>query len=59
MRFELRTTNNEAEYEALRFEFRATNNEAEYEALLVGIRLAKSLEVRRLKACSDSQLIAK
>lgn len=31
--------------QAIRFQFKATNNEAEYEAILVGLRLAKSLEV--------------
>ncbi|XP_059669890.1 uncharacterized protein LOC132315551 [Cornus florida] len=42
---------------ALRFGFKATNNEAEYEALLAGLRMAKALEVERLVAYTDSQLI--
>ncbi|XP_059658426.1 uncharacterized protein LOC132304712 [Cornus florida] len=42
---------------ALRFGFKATNNEAEYETLLAGLRMAKALEVERLVAYTDSQLI--
>ncbi|GJT82744.1 reverse transcriptase domain-containing protein [Tanacetum coccineum] len=34
---------------ALRFEFKTTNNEAEYEALLAGLRIAKEMEIRRQK----------
>ncbi|XP_059658516.1 uncharacterized protein LOC132304821 [Cornus florida] len=41
----------------LRFGFKATNNEAEYEALLAGLRIAKALEVERLLAYTDSQVI--
>ncbi|XP_071712810.1 uncharacterized protein [Rutidosis leptorrhynchoides] len=33
----------------LRFEFSTTNNEAEYEALLVGLRLARDLNIQHLK----------
>lgn len=43
--------------QVLRFEFKATNNEVEYEALLVEIRLARSLDVKRLLACNNSQLV--
>lgn len=43
--------------QARRFKFKTTNNKAEYETLLVGIQLANNLEVKRLRACSDSQLV--
>ena len=42
---------------ALRFEFPATNNGAEYEALIAGLKVTKALEVDRLQAYSDSQLV--
>ncbi|GAV69862.1 RVT_3 domain-containing protein [Cephalotus follicularis] len=42
---------------ALRFGFKATNNEAEWEALIVGLTIAKHLEVRKVEASSDSQLV--
>ncbi|XP_052176685.1 uncharacterized protein LOC127790989 [Diospyros lotus] len=42
---------------SLRFAFPSTNNVAEYEALITGMRIAKKLEVARLVAHSDSQLI--
>ncbi|GAV56672.1 RVT_3 domain-containing protein [Cephalotus follicularis] len=42
---------------ALRFGFKAINNEAEWEALIVGLTIAKYLEVQRIKASSDSQLV--
>ncbi|CAL9002342.1 unnamed protein product, partial [Prunus brigantina] len=42
---------------ALRFGFRTSNNEAEYEALLAGLRLAKSMSARQIRIHSDSQLI--
>ncbi|CAL8169327.1 unnamed protein product [Prunus armeniaca] len=42
---------------ALRFNFRTSNNEAEYEALLAGLRLAKSMSARQINIHSDSQLI--
>lgn len=38
-------------------DFKVTNNEVEYEALLIGMRIAKSLHVRKLKAYTDSQLV--
>ena len=38
-------------------EFPSTNNEAEYEALIVGLRIAKELNIRALQIFSDSQLI--
>ncbi|XP_022155184.1 uncharacterized protein LOC111022318 [Momordica charantia] len=42
---------------ALRFNFRTSNNEAEYEALLAGLRVAKGLGVVHIKVFSDSQLV--
>ncbi|XP_022886722.1 uncharacterized protein LOC111402573 [Olea europaea var. sylvestris] len=42
---------------AVRFSFGASNNAAEYEALLAGLRLAKEMQVRKLLASSDSQLV--
>ncbi|GKB43197.1 reverse transcriptase domain-containing protein [Tanacetum coccineum] len=43
---------------ALRFAFETTDNEAEYEALLVGLRIAKEMEIRELIIFVDSQLVA-
>lgn len=34
---------------ALRFEFKASNNEVEYKALIVGLELARKLEVKNLR----------
>ncbi|GAV86952.1 RVT_3 domain-containing protein [Cephalotus follicularis] len=42
---------------ALRFKFKATNNEAEWEALIAGLTIAKHLEVQKIEASSDSQLM--
>ncbi|CAL8174574.1 unnamed protein product [Prunus armeniaca] len=42
---------------ALRFNFRTSNNEAKYEALLAGLRLAKSMSAKQISIHSDSQLI--
>ncbi|CAL2267229.1 unnamed protein product [Prunus armeniaca] len=42
---------------ALRFNFRTSNNEAEYEALLAGLRLARSMSAKQISIHSDSQLI--
>ncbi|XP_022156791.1 uncharacterized protein LOC111023625 [Momordica charantia] len=42
---------------ALRFNFRTSNNEAGYEALFVGLRMAKGLGATHLLIFSDSQLI--
>lgn len=41
------------------FSFKASNNEAEYEALLVGLCLARSLAVTRIRAHSDLQLVVR
>ncbi|XP_076955171.1 uncharacterized protein LOC143629908 [Bidens hawaiensis] len=43
---------------AIRLEFKSTNNEAEYEALLAGLRIAKKLEAQNLEAHVDSMLVA-
>lgn len=43
----------ELEY-AVKFELKATNNEAEYEALLTGLWLARALRAKHVKASSDS-----
>ncbi|KAF7150997.1 hypothetical protein RHSIM_Rhsim02G0177600 [Rhododendron simsii] len=41
----------------LRFEFKTTNNEAEYEALVVGFELVKAVSANHVLAKSDSQLV--
>ena len=38
-------------------DFKVTNNEAEYEALLVGLKMTKTLQVKKIKAYTDSQLV--
>ncbi|XP_076911245.1 uncharacterized protein LOC143569148 [Bidens hawaiensis] len=43
---------------AIRFEFKSINNEAEYEALLAGLRIAKKLGAQHLEAHVDSMLVA-
>ncbi|XP_071704921.1 uncharacterized protein [Rutidosis leptorrhynchoides] len=43
---------------AIWLNFATSNNEAEYETLLAGLRLAKSIDVQRLTAYVDSQLVA-
>ena len=42
---------------AIRFGFKASNNEAKYETLIVGLHLARELQVRNVKIFSDSQLV--
>ena len=44
---------------ALRFGLRASNKEAEYEAVIAGLNLAHLVEVDKLEECSDSQLVVK
>ncbi|GAV87710.1 RVT_3 domain-containing protein [Cephalotus follicularis] len=41
----------------LRFGFKATNNEIEWEALIAGLTIVKHLEVQKIEASSDSQLV--
>uniref|UniRef100_A0A151UE70 RNase H type-1 domain-containing protein n=1 Tax=Cajanus cajan TaxID=3821 RepID=A0A151UE70_CAJCA len=43
--------------QSLRFGFKTSNNQAEYEALLAGLRLANDLGVTRIKCWSDSQVV--
>nr|KAJ0215185.1 hypothetical protein LSAT_V11C300107570 [Lactuca sativa] len=43
---------------ALRFDFRTSNNEAEYEALLAGLRLVVKMGAQRVIALTDSRLAA-
>lgn len=43
--------------QAITFSFKATNNQSEYEALISGLRLAKSLGVRKMTMHSDSQIV--
>ena len=37
----------------------ATNNVAEYRALILGLQLAESFSVRRLRVCADSELVVR
>ncbi|XP_022848768.1 uncharacterized protein LOC111371087 [Olea europaea var. sylvestris] len=41
----------------VKFRFKATNNAAEYHALFAGLRLAKKMQIKRLRINSDSQLV--
>ena len=41
----------------LMFRFKASNNEAKYEALIAGLKMAKDVGVKRIKALSDSRLV--
>ncbi|GAV56728.1 RVT_3 domain-containing protein [Cephalotus follicularis] len=42
---------------ALRFGFKATYNEAEWEALIAELKIAKHLEIQKIEAFSDFQLV--
>ena len=42
---------------ALKFGFEASNNEAEYETLIAGLKLARDIGARRIRAMSDSMLV--
>ena len=42
----------------LQLHFDCTNNMAEYEALLHGLRLAKEMNVKRIRCFGDSDLVA-
>ncbi|GJW29212.1 reverse transcriptase domain-containing protein [Tanacetum coccineum] len=42
---------------ALRFKFKTTNNEAEYEALLAGLWIAHEMEIAKVAIFLDSQLL--
>jgi len=41
---------------ALKFDFKTSNNQAEYEALIVGLILARDMGVQNIICKSDSQL---
>ncbi|XP_071714367.1 uncharacterized protein [Rutidosis leptorrhynchoides] len=43
---------------ALHFNFDVTNNEAEYEALLAGLNVTHKRNITKLRAFTDSQLVA-
>ena len=43
--------------QAMRLQYKTTNNEAEYEALLTGLEMAKVLGATELDVLSDSQLV--
>ncbi|XP_016173632.1 uncharacterized protein LOC107616151 [Arachis ipaensis] len=43
--------------QSIKFLFQVTNNQAEYEALLAGLRLAKEIEVPKLRVYCDSLLV--
>ncbi|XP_068504640.1 uncharacterized protein [Phaseolus vulgaris] len=43
--------------QALKFDFKTSNNQAEYEAILAGLRLAPELEITKLICKSDSRLV--
>ncbi|XP_071695098.1 uncharacterized protein [Rutidosis leptorrhynchoides] len=43
---------------ALRFNFDVSNNEAEYEALLAGLNIARKMNIAKLRAITDSHLVA-
>ncbi|XP_019087469.1 PREDICTED: uncharacterized protein LOC109127325 [Camelina sativa] len=53
----LRSPTGEVLEQALKLNFKASNNETEYEAVLVGLRLARGLEVTHLQVFSNSQLV--
>uniref|UniRef100_A0A2N9FCI3 Uncharacterized protein n=1 Tax=Fagus sylvatica TaxID=28930 RepID=A0A2N9FCI3_FAGSY len=44
--------------QSIRLDFKTSNNEAEYEAVLAGLKSAKTLEARRLIVYYDSLLVA-
>ena len=41
---------------ALWFDFKASNNQTEYETLIVGLKIAKDLDVKYLRIFTDLQL---
>ncbi|KAL0451876.1 UNVERIFIED_CONTAM: hypothetical protein Slati_1165700 [Sesamum latifolium] len=44
---------------AIKFDFKSSNNEAEYEALVIGLKMAHETGAKHLLAYSDSQLVVK
>ncbi|XP_071740472.1 uncharacterized protein [Rutidosis leptorrhynchoides] len=57
-RLVLKSLSGEEHTYALRFNFDVTNNEAEYEALLAGLSIAHKMNITKLRAYVDSQLIS-
>jgi len=43
--------------QTLKFEFKTSNNQAKYEAIIADLNLALDLEVKKLICKSDSQLV--
>ena len=43
--------------QSLRFDFKTTNNQAEYEAIIAGLSLAKEMGAEEIQCRSDSKLI--
>lgn len=39
---------------ALWFTFKASNNQAEYKSLIIGLKVAKELDIKKLKVFTDS-----
>ncbi len=55
----LQDLNGKKVLEGCRYIGETTNNVAEYTALITGLKEAKRLGIRRLKVCSDSQLLVR
>ena len=43
--------------QSINLSFLASIDEVEYEAILIGLRMARQLQVRKVNVCSDSQLV--
>ncbi|XP_071714994.1 uncharacterized protein [Rutidosis leptorrhynchoides] len=54
----LASPNGEEHTYALRFNFDVTNNEAEYEAILAGLNITQKMNIIKLRAFTDLQLVA-
>ena len=55
---QLKSPTGELIRQSFSFGFPALNNESEYESLIAGLRLAKTVKVKRVSAYCDSQLVA-
>ena len=44
---------------SFKLEYEATNNVAEYEALLLGLQIARSMNIQSLKVLGDSELVVR
>lgn len=42
---------------ALRLDFKEINNEVEYESMVVGLKLAREIEINEIRIYNDSQLV--